>query len=81
MFKLEYAFNPRATIGFTSTAYANHDHGFGMTMDVDPNDPTNFINIPTALRSNGQHADLRGGWKFRADADYNSAGASLFLDL
>ncbi len=52
MVKLEYAFNPRASIGFTSTAYANHDHGFGLTMGVDPDDPTNFVNVPTALRSN-----------------------------
>jgi outer membrane receptor for ferrienterochelin and colicins len=52
MVKLRYAFNPRASIGFTSTAHANHDHGFGMTVGIDPNDPGDFNNNPTALRSN-----------------------------
>ncbi len=51
-FKLRYAFNPKAAIGFTSTAYANHDHGLGTTFSVDPNDPNNFILSPTSLRSN-----------------------------
>jgi len=52
LFKARYAFNPRAAIGFTSTAYAGHDHGLGSTLGVDPNDPTNFTESPTALRSN-----------------------------
>jgi outer membrane receptor for ferrienterochelin and colicins len=50
--KLRYAFNSRAALSFTSTAYANHDHGFGFTPTPDPNDPNNFLNSPTALRSN-----------------------------
>jgi outer membrane receptor for ferrienterochelin and colicins len=52
LFKARYAFNPRAAIGFTSSAYTNHDHGLGSTFGVDPNDPTNFTQSPTALRSN-----------------------------
>lgn len=52
LLKLRYAFSPRAAIGFTSTAYANHDHGLGSTFSFDPNDPANFSTAPTALRSN-----------------------------
>jgi outer membrane receptor for ferrienterochelin and colicins len=52
LFKAHYAFNPRAAIGFTSTAYAGHDHGLGTTLSPDPNDPNNFLQSPTALRSN-----------------------------
>lgn len=52
MLKLRYTFDPSAAIGFTSTAYANHDRGFGFTTEVDPDDPNNFINAPTVLRSN-----------------------------
>jgi outer membrane receptor for ferrienterochelin and colicins len=52
LLKLRYTFNPRASLGFTSSAYENHDHGLGLTFLTDPNDPSNFINSPTALRSN-----------------------------
>jgi outer membrane receptor for ferrienterochelin and colicins len=52
LFKARYAFNPRAAIGFTSTAYSGHDHGLGTTFGFDPNDPNNFTESPTALRSN-----------------------------
>jgi outer membrane receptor for ferrienterochelin and colicins len=52
LFKARYAFNPRAAIGFTSSAYAGHDHGLGSTLGFDPNDPNNFTESPTALRSN-----------------------------
>lgn len=50
--KLRYTFNPRASIEFESSAYANHDHGMTLTAEPDPNDPTNSINTPTALFSN-----------------------------
>lgn len=52
LLKLRYAFTPRAALGFTSSAYANHDRGLGMTTAVDPSGPANFTNTPTALRSN-----------------------------
>ncbi len=52
LLKLRYTFNPRASLGFTSSAYQNHDHGLGLTFLTDPNDPANFITSPTALRSN-----------------------------
>lgn len=50
--KLRYTFNPRIALGFTASGYANHDHGFGFTEESDPTDPMNFLNTPTALRSN-----------------------------
>jgi outer membrane receptor for ferrienterochelin and colicins len=51
-FKLRYAFHPRAAIGFTSAAYAAHNHGLGETLGFDPANPANVTESPTALRSN-----------------------------
>jgi outer membrane receptor for ferrienterochelin and colicins len=47
LLKLRYTFNPRASLGFTSSAYQNHDHGLGLTFLTDPNDPSNFISART----------------------------------
>jgi outer membrane receptor for ferrienterochelin and colicins len=50
--KVRYVFNPRAAVGFTSTAYTSHDHALGTTVGFDPTDPANFTETPTASRSN-----------------------------
>jgi outer membrane receptor for ferrienterochelin and colicins len=48
--KLRYTFSPRAAIGFTATAYHDHQSGLSEAFGVDPNNP--FASALTALHGN-----------------------------
>jgi outer membrane receptor for ferrienterochelin and colicins len=48
--KLRSAFSPRAAIGFTATAYHDHQNGVTESFGVDPNNP--FASALTALHGN-----------------------------
>lgn len=48
--KLRYAFSPRAAIGFTATAYHDHQNGVTEAVGVDPNNP--YAPELTALHGN-----------------------------
>lgn len=48
--KLRYTFSPRAAIGFTATAYHDHQNGVAESVGVDPNNP--FASELTSLHGN-----------------------------
>ena len=48
--KLRYTFSPRAAIGFTTTAYHDHQNGTTESVGVDPNNP--FASALTTLHGN-----------------------------
>lgn len=48
--KLRYAFSPRAALGFTATAYHDHQNGVSEAFGVDPSNP--FASALTTLHGN-----------------------------